>query len=212
LQQARTKFSEPAKIAKLDLVNSASAGYRGEDLQRTIVHEQVHGYGVENDADAEQMAQYAIDTRQRSKVADMAKEFAAGGNISDIVSRQKPVVIARSADQAAAAAVEADPAEIARAESTQATVAAPSSFVPDAESRTIIENISSEKSALDQGSLLGLVASIKQLATSIRRQTKTMGKRDQALAALADVKADAPTPLEVGFRADAIDENFKTEA
>jgi hypothetical protein len=214
LQAARTKFSEPQKIDKLDLVNSSSSGYSGRDLQRTIIHEEIHSHGVGSEADTEKLAQYAVDSKQRSKVADMAKELAAGGNVDEIVSRQKGAAPAprKNLDEVFAAEREADPVEIIREESASggAAVETPT-FKPSGDTEKVVNNISSGKNSITKASMLGLINSIKQLAASIRRNTKTMGKRDQALADLANIKDDAP-PLVVSASAEKISENFQSEA
>ena len=184
LEAARDKFMKPEQFDHLNLVNSSAVGFKSmQDVKRTKIHEELHGFGVEDEKTTERLVQEMIDSRQTSRAG--RKELGASytPKTTDEIITQENISI------------------VPEIQETNIT-----KVIEKPEVKNIVNEISNINPTNNQA-IENISYSIGKLSNEIRKSAGKINAVDSEILELADsIKSEKPTPLEVLYTQEEIKE------
>lgn len=197
LHEAREKFSHPENIDNLSMVNSSAEGYTAKDVARARVHEELHGYGVEDEVDTENLADKAVKDHKTKETRTIAESYktAERRNPDDILGYEKN-------DTYDFTDSSSDGSGASLSSGTQKTDSNTSSEI-----KNLIQNLKSSSSVTPE-SYNDLSYQFSRLIKAINEQGEQMGDLGKGFSQLPKINVN-PTPLEVNLLADKINKETK---
>jgi len=96
LQAAKARFEKPEELSNLSLVNSSASKFKMSDVKETMIHEEVHGLGYENEDDVRYatgkiMETHNYDARKDKGSVDkiLSEKPAANSSPEEILEKEK---------------------------------------------------------------------------------------------------------------------------
>ena len=96
LEQAKERFSRPEDISHLNLVNSGARNYEASSLKETKLHEETHGYGVEDERATDEIVKHVVSTRNYSNLETIAREVAQGKPVEQAINDNQKLEAVKS--------------------------------------------------------------------------------------------------------------------
>jgi len=76
LEQSKNKLKKPENLENLKLINSSAKGYTSySDVKETIIHEGLHGLGVDSEDDVDYMTKRAMESPKNIRVREGGDKF-----------------------------------------------------------------------------------------------------------------------------------------
>lgn len=74
LEKAKERLKDSKNLKNLNLVNSSSRGYSESDFKEATIREKIHGYGLTDEAEVEQLVKSVLENKQEDKIEELVKE------------------------------------------------------------------------------------------------------------------------------------------